>query len=233
MRIAIISDIHSNFEALASAISQIDALYVDEIFCLGDIIGYGPYPNECMNLVRERCTAVVKGNHDSGLTGETPLAHFNQYGRSAITWTQKQISGDNLKYLKELPLVSVQDDVTLVHASPLKPEMWTYVIAWPDAQECFKAFETSLCFIGHTHVPVIVGEDSSINSFRKGSRYLINVGSIGQPRDGNPYASFGLLDTEKWIYENIRVAYDVEKTADAISRAKLPEFLGKRLFLGI
>jgi len=233
MRTAIISDVHSNLEALKSALSSIDTLHVDEIFCLGDIVGYGPFPNECTNLVRERCTVVVKGNHDSGLIGETPLKHFNQYGKTAIEWAKKHITRDNLKYLKNLPLSSAQNDLTLVHASPLHPEAWNYIIAWPDAQQCFGAFTTSLCFIGHTHVPVIVGEDSSINSFRKGCRYLINVGSIGQPRDGNPCASFGLLDTEKWTFENIRVPYDIQKTANEISNVKLPEFLGKRLFLGI
>ena len=233
MRIAVISDIHSNLEALKSAISSIETLEADEIFCLGDIIGYGPFPNECVDLIRERCAAIVKGNHDSGLLGETPLNHFNQYGRSAIEWTQKNITGDNFDFLKQLPLARTNGDVTLVHASPLKPETWKYIIAWPDAEKCFEAFKTRLCFIGHTHVPVIVGEDSSINTFRKESRYLINVGSIGQPRDGNPCASFGLLDTEKWTFENVRVAYDIQKTATAISKAKLPEFLGKRLFLGI
>ena len=233
MRVAIISDIHSNLEALQSVLFAIDDLRPDSIYCLGDIVGYGPYPNECVALVRERCAASVKGNHDSGVLGETPLAYFNQYGRRAVEWTKDRITSGNLAYLERLPLTQVIDDITLAHASPMKPEQWNYVFAWPEAKKAFRAFATTLCFIGHTHVPVMVGEDSKINIFRKNCRHLINVGSVGQPRDGNPRASFCMLDTESWTCELLRVEYNIERTAQAILDAHLPEFLARRLFQGI
>lgn len=241
MRIAIISDIHSNLPALEAALAKIDELNIERIHCLGDIVGYGPFPNECVDLVRERCLVVVKGNHDSGLLGETSIDGFNSLGKQAIKWTQKQITPDNLDYLRGLPLIHVKDDITLVHASPAQPDQWTYVFTMRSATESFSAFTTNLCFIGHTHVPVVIGEDMSINAYHKGEkasgqtqpRFLINVGSVGQPRDGNPNASFGTIDTETYEYELIRVEYDVEKTATSIVSAGLPNPLAKRLYQGV
>jgi len=233
MRIAVISDIHSNLPALLRTFEVIDQLSVDRVYCLGDIVGYGPSPNECVSAVQERCASVVKGNHDCGVIGELPLEHFNTYGQSAIRWTRKHITKKNAEYLSSLPLLRVMDDITLVHASPLHPEDWRYIFSWPDADRCFSAFSTCICFIGHTHIPVIVGEDGSVNMFRKGKRFLINVGSIGQARDGNPRATFGLLDTESVSFEILRVAYDIEATASAILAARLPDYLAHRLFLGV
>lgn len=233
MRVAIISDIHANLPALESTLAYIEDTNVDAIHCLGDIVGYGPFPNECVDLVRARCKHVVKGNHDSGLAGETSIQDFNQYGRKAIEWTADVITPENLEYLRSLPYSVVENGYTLVHSSPVQPEEWTYVLSRQDAELSFDAFTTDLCFIGHTHVPLIVGEDLSVNKFRKGLRYLINVGSIGQPRDGNPQAAFGLLNTEGPNYELIRVPYDVERTAKAIDDAGLPAFLAHRLFQGM
>ncbi len=232
MRIAIVSDIHGNLPAFTSTLSRIDTLAVDAIYCLGDILGYGPFPNECVDLVRERCTVVIKGNHDCGVTGETPLSFFNEYGREAIIWTNDRITEQNRTYVEELEYVWLNETLTLVHASPDDPPAWTYVFTWREARDCFSAFATDLCFIGHTHVPVVVGEDSTINTFRRGVRFVINVGSVGQPRDGNPQASFGLLDTEQWTYECVRVDYDIEQTARAIRENGLPLLLGERLFRG-
>jgi putative phosphoesterase len=233
MRIAVISDIHSNLEALRSVLSAVDQLHPDTVYCLGDIVGYGPYPNECIDLVRTRCSAVVMGNHDSGVLGATPLRHFNQYGRAAVEWTTERVTPQNLAYLNHLSMTQEIGDMTLAHASPLKPEQWNYVVSWPEAKKTFKAFRTTVCCIGHTHVPMIVSEDSGINTFRRNSRFLVNVGSVGQPRDGNPRASFCLLDTESWTCEIHRVEYNIEKTAQAILGAGLPEFLARRLSQGI
>ena len=232
MRIAIISDVHANLPALEAVLKKIEELQADVIHCLGDIVGYGPHPNECVELVRKRCSIVIKGNHDSGLTGETPIDDFNQYGQAAIRWTSKCITPENLKYLSNLPLMKVEDDITLVHASPVRPHEWTYVLNLHEAVESFKAFTTSHCFIGHTHLPIVVGEDLTINAFKFDIRHLINVGSVGQPRDGNPDSAFGLLDTEKKSYATVRAAYDVASTARAIKNAGLPSFLGKRLYRG-
>ncbi len=233
MRIAVISDIHSNLTALQRTFEVIDRLSVDRVYCLGDIVGYGPSPNECIQIVQERCSAVVKGNHDSGAIDELPLDHFNIYGKSAIRWTRTHLTQANVEYLRGLPMLRVVDDITLAHASPLNPEDWRYIFAWPDAERCFMAFSTRICFIGHTHIPVIVGEDGSVNTFRDGLRYLINVGSVGQARDGNPRISFGLLDTTAATFEVMRVDYNIETTASAILAARLPDYLAQRLFLGI
>jgi predicted phosphodiesterase len=233
MRIAIISDVHGNLPALEAVLARLEELDADVIHCLGDIVGYGPFPNECVELVQARCTHVVKGNHDSGLLGETPIDDFNRYGQEAIRWTIKKITHSHLEYLRQLPSTAIENNLTLVHASPVDPEQWTYVMSRPQARDCFWAFATELCFIGHTHVPVIVGEDGIVNSFRKGIRHLINVGSVGQPRDGNPQSAFGFLDTAIPSYELVRVSYDVKRTVDAIDKAGLPNFLGHRLIQGI
>ncbi|MCC6397163.1 MAG: metallophosphoesterase family protein [Bacteroidetes bacterium] len=233
MRIAVISDIHSNFHALERTFEVIDQLAVDQVFCLGDIVGYGPAPNECIALVRERCAVTVRGNHDSGAIDELPLDHFNSYGESAMRWTRKQLTEENAAFLRNLPFLHVQDSITLAHAAPLNPQSWRYIFAWPDAQRCFAAFSTPYCFIGHTHVPVVVGENGSVNRFQPGIRFLINVGSVGQARDGNPKASFGLLDTGKKTVDIVRLEYDIEGAAQAILKANLPDYLAHRLFMGI
>jgi predicted phosphodiesterase len=233
VRIAVISDVHSNLPALEAVLQKTRELEANVIYCLGDIVGYGPFPNECVELIKAHSAASIKGNHDSGLLGETPIDHFNQYGQAAIRWTKKQITPQNLEYLRGLKTILIENGVTLVHSSPDEPAEWTYVMNWEQAEKNFGAFKTNICFIGHTHVPIVIGEDTTINKFRPGERFIINVGSVGQPRDGNPESAFGLLDTDNKTYMLVRVKYDVQKTATAIQEAKLPAFLGKRLFQGI
>jgi diadenosine tetraphosphatase ApaH/serine/threonine PP2A family protein phosphatase len=233
MRVAIISDIHGNLPALEAVLARIENLHVDAIHCLGDIVGYGPFPNECVEIVRVRCTHVIKGNHDSGLIGETPIDDFNRFGQEAIRWTAKKITNAHLEYLRQLPSRVVENSYTLVHASPVKPEQWSYVMSSLEARNCFRAFDTELCFIGHTHVPVVFSEDGAIGTFRPELRHLINVGSVGQPRDGNPQAAFGMLDTNIPSYAIERMSYDIKTTVDAIESAGLPRFLGQRLIQGM
>jgi len=233
MRIAILSDIHSNLPALEQAFSVIEQINIDRIFCLGDIIGYGPFPNECIDLVREHCDGVVVGNHDFGLIERTPLSDFNKLGKKALQWTKKQVNDQNLKFLNNLPLRIEENNITFVHSSPANPPDWTYITTIDDAKNAFGAFSTQLCFFGHTHIPSVIGEDLSINQFRKDCRFLINVGSVGQPRDGNPKPCIGILDTGIWSYKLIRFEYDVSKTAEAITRVGLPDMLAKRLINGI
>lgn len=233
MRIGILSDAHGNLPALEAVFHALDGEHVDVIHCLGDTVGYGPYPNECVDLVRSRCEIVLKGNHDSGLIGETPIEDFNQYGLAAIQWSQKHVTDERKEYLKSLPFVDVRGDLTFAHASPLNPAEWMYVLTLRSARENFTAFATRLCFIGHTHVPVIINEDLSVSEVLKPGRSIVNVGSVGQPRDGNPDATFGIYDTEEGTYTLRRVPYDIKKTASAIKRAGLPEYLAKRLFQGV
>ena len=233
MRIAIISDIHSNLPALEEVLGKIVELKADATYCLGDIVGYGPFPNECVELIRTKCVTAVKGNHDSGLLGETPTEHFNRYGQAAIEWTKDKITSQGLEYLRSLQIQVVDRGITFVHSSPHKPAEWTYLMSSNQAKKNFSSFSTPLCFIGHTHVPVVIGDDSSMNKFVFGKRFIINVGSVGQPRDGNPESAFGLLDTKERSYRLVRVPYDISKTAQAIEDAGLPAFLGRRLFQGI
>lgn len=232
MRIGLISDIHGNLPALETVLGALRDANVDTMFCLGDTVGYGPYPNECLALVREHCTVVLKGNHDSGLIGETSVEDFNQYGLKALLWSQARVTEEYKEYLRGLPFLIVKEDVTLAHASPLRPGEWSYILTLRSARINFSSFSTTICFIGHTHVPVIINEDLSVGEFKKGSRCLINIGSVGQPRDGNPNAAYGIYDTESTEFVLYRMPYDIQKTADAIIAAGLPEYLARRLFQG-
>jgi putative phosphoesterase len=233
MKIALLSDIHSNLPALESVLELVTDLKADVLYCLGDIVGYGPFPNECVDLVRSQFKRVVRGNHDAGASGQADIEHFNKYGQAAIKWTRATLTSENLAYLMNLPLTFTQDEITIVHASPVRPAEWTYVLSLHEALECFQAFTTQNCFVGHTHIPIIVGDDLTTNHYRKGKRHLINVGSVGQPRDGNPNAAFGMLDTTADVYTLHRVPYEIKRTSNAIKDAGLPTFLGKRLHRGI
>ncbi len=233
MRIAILSDIHANLPALEAVLEKVDESHVGDIMCLGDTVGYGPFPQECLDIVRVRCTAVLQGNHDSGLVGETSIEDFNHYGVQAILWSREQVNASGQEFIKRLPFVHEHGDATFVHASPSSPERWRYVLSLRAAQENFHAFSTRLCFIGHSHVPVVIPEQGNINEYLPGHRHIINVGSVGQPRDGNPYASFGLYDPDADLFELVRVPYDIARTARAIRQAGLPEFLAQRLFKGL
>ena len=233
MLLAIISDIHSNFEALQSVIEASDHLKADRIVCLGDIVGYGPQPEKCVEIVFECCDLTVRGNHDMGVTGELPLSAFNEDGQMALDWTNRRLSKGALEFLRKLPSLEVLEDITLVHSSPFDPYDWKHVLEWPDIRRMFKGFSTGMCCVGHTHFPYIVDQDGSQNLIRAGRRHIINVGSVGQPRDGDPRASFCMIDTSLHTAEIHRVEYDFAATAEAIIRAGLPHFLSKRLYLGV
>jgi len=232
MRIAIISDIHSNLEALQTAFGIIDDLKPDTVICLGDIVGYGPNPTECLDIIRSKCSVVIKGNHDEAVTVESEAEKFNPYAVEAVKWTREQLDSGHRDYLSGLPYMHEIDDMLFVHGSPAIPENWDYIFTAYDAQSHFPTFTQSVCFIGHTHIPGIYTENGSYGAFNRDTRYIINVGSVGQPRDGNPRLSFGLFDTERWDYQNIRCEYDARVTASKIQQAGLPGFLADRLILG-
>ncbi len=233
MRIAVLSDVHSNLPALEKILSHIKSIHVDRIYCTGDIVGYGPFPNECIELIKDHCHGVVLGNHDAGLIGKAELKAFNKPGRKALEWTMKKIKEKNLTYLSGLPLMIEQEDITFVHSNPSNPDKWNYVTSLGDAREAFQAFSTSFCFIGHTHIPSVISEDFSLHKVVRGKRFLINTGSVGQPRDGNPGAAFGIFDTEKWHYELKRIEYDVNTMINAIENSGLPKLLSRRLIHGV
>ncbi|MBC7187510.1 MAG: metallophosphoesterase family protein [Calditrichaeota bacterium] len=241
MRMAIISDIHSNLEALTAVLQTIDDLQVDDVLCLGDIVGYGPDPNDCIDLVRNRASVIIAGNHDFASVGLTDTNYFNQMARVAAAWTGKVLSEDHREFLCGLQYLYRRESLLFVHATPEAPEQWYYLETFDDARRSFAAFGEQICFLGHSHVPVVLelGEDGQIGVnteqkvvLAKGRRYLINVGSVGQPRDGNPDACFGVFDTEELTFELVRVGYAFESTQEKILAAGLPAYLADRLALG-
>jgi putative phosphoesterase len=233
MRYAIISDIHSNLEALTKALEIIDQKSIDEIICLGDIVGYGANPNECIELIRQRCSTVIKGNHDEAVCDESNTKHFNENARSAIAWTRKQIHKEYISYLHALSLSIKRDDILFVHASPCFPEKWRYILEEVTAADALHCFSESICFIGHTHAPAIFSAAGRVRSIIKDGRFIINVGSVGQPRDGNNNLSLGIFDTDTWSYENFRSPYDTETAMRKIMDSELPPRLGQRLMMGL
>ena len=233
MKIAVISDIHSNVQALLAALSDIDSRGIHQIYCLGDIVGYGGSPNECVDLIRQRASAIVLGNHDQAALKPSDGNYFTKPGKIAAEWTNKVLTDQNRQFLASLPFTAEAGICTLAHASPNVPPAWQYVDSIEAARAQFAHFATELCFIGHTHVPAICAEDLKTFKFKKDLRFLINVGSIGQPRDGNSHLSYGILDTDAWSYENIRIPYDIRAAAAAINSQGLPAVLAKRLSQGL
>lgn len=234
MKLAIISDIHSNYEALRVAFAAIDAARVDEVYCLGDIVGYGSDAVECVELVRARCVGVVQGNHDVAVAYEEPetSSWFPRAAKKAVRHNRQQLSAEHLDYLATLPLVLEAHGCTFVHAAPERPEMWLRLESFMVARNQFNHFTTPVCFIGHSHVPAVMGERIGTTRVERGNRYLINVGSVGQPRDNDPRACVGFFDTETFEYRLVRVKYDVQRTAGKILASGLPRQLAKRLVAG-
>jgi len=240
MKIAIISDIHANLEALEAVLVDIKAQNVDDIFCLGDIVGYGANPNECIELVKESCSLVLLGNHDAAAIGRLSTQHFNVHAKIAIEWTIENLKNWGSSFLKTIPLKENKASHTLVHATPYEPSMWYYITSLEEAAFNFQFFETLFCFVGHTHIPIIIALEQEKEVFVHqgeslkydgidGTRFLINVGSVGQPRDRNFRACYGIIDTDQKIFTYRRVEYDVQKAQAKMKKIKMPEFLISRL----
>jgi len=242
MRLAILSDIHANLEALEAVIAAGEQQKVDAWVCLGDIVGYGADPGPCVERLRDlEPLAVVRGNHDDMAGRGQVDPYTTPRAAQAIAWTREHLTGEQLTWLAELPMTHRLDDrVLLVHASPLEPEAWHYVVDARDAGPDLAAQSVPLCFFGHTHRPLAVREgagglpfapDAPIPLERTGV-YLINIGSVGQPRDGDPRASFGILDRDRQVVELHRVTYDIPAAQDKIRAAGLPPSLADRLAEG-
>ena len=239
MKVGIIGDIHSNLEALTSVLEALDEEKVDDIVCVGDIVGYGANPVECIALVRERASAVVAGNHDYGTVGKQPLDYFNVVARQAIHWTAKQLSEEDRWWLSNLPLVRESYGCQLVHASLFQPGEFRYIFNPEEAGPSFARQKTPLAFFGHTHWPMSFFDGEPIRHsvqrvvpLEPPGKVLVNVGSVGQPRDSNPAASFAVLDLEKKHVTLRRKEYDLKSAAKKILDAGLPAFLAERLSLG-
>ena len=202
----------------------------EEIIFLGDIVGYGADPNECIALLRNLADCSIAGNHDFAAVGKTDIENFNPLAREAIVWTQKKLGSENARFLSSLPLHAVRHGFYCVHSTPMQPQLWDYIVTLKDAGVSFDNFTGPLCFVGHSHHPAIFIEDSSGKRFAAASsaitlkndnRYIINIGSVGQPRDGNPLASYGLYDTEykKVSPHPCRVRYSCCSAEDCRCRA--------------
>jgi len=233
VRIAILSDIHSNLEALTRALEGIESADVEAIYCLGDVVGYNADPAACVDLVREHCAGIVRGNHDAAVARGESIDVLPPDGQEAARHNRRCLSADQLAYLADLPLTMTVENCTLVHATPDAPTAWKRLTTYPSAQEQFECFDTEMCFIGHTHVPAVMADTLGVFQVRCGHRYLVNVGSVGQPRDQNPKLSFGLFDTDAFEYQNVRLSYDVDAAAQKVRDANaLPDRLATRLHDG-
>jgi predicted phosphodiesterase len=240
MRIAVLSDIHSNIVALDAVLSSIGS--VDGLWHLGDVVGYGPEPDTVIDRLREHKAVGVRGNHDAAAAGGAEIDWFNPDARAAMEWTRNRIAPGSLSWLKELPQQRVEDTFTLVHGSPRDP-LWEYVTSLPVARANMAVLKTRYGLHGHTHIPICWREDDGrveVVSPVDGSSIalddrpvLLNPGSVGQPRDGIPTASWMVIDTGANRCTWGRVAYDIEAVQAAMTRERLPERLIARLTYGL
>lgn len=243
MRIAAITDVHANLPALEAVLGAIDASGFEEIWCLGDVVGYGAEPDACANLVRERCDVCLVGNHDLAVLGGLDIASFSEAAAEAVSWTRDNVSERTLAFLRELEPSRERRDVGLFHASPTDP-VWEYVLSSEQAEAGMDAHASRIALIGHSHVALFFtrpeqgaetrgaqASDSALLELSDGE-WLINPGSVGQPRDGDPRAAWLELDLEAETARFRRAAYDVERAAASIVSAGLPSRLAERLHGG-
>ena len=249
MRLALLSDIHANLPALEAVLAEIAAADIETAWCLGDVVGYGAQPDECATLVQERCSVCLVGNHDLAALDALDISTFSPAAAAAVHWTRERMSASTTDFLSGLSPADESREVGLYHASPRDP-IWEYVL-WPDqAAECIRAQARRVSFIGHSHVALFFalaearGDGETPDDARgaqaaagtsleiRRGRWLINPGSVGQPRDGDPRAAWLELDTESWHATFHRVPYDIDRAADAILSTDLPEHLARRLYVG-
>ncbi len=244
MRYAIIADIHANLAAFTAVLDDMKRRGgVEKVWCLGDIVGYGPDPHECIELLKQTNHISVAGNHDWAATGKIDTTAFNPDAAIACHWTAQQLSPAEVKYLGSLPLVIQDGDFTLVHGSPREP-IWEYLISTGAAKENFAYFKTQFCLVGHSHVPLVFrySESGACSSSQfltniglalGKNRLIINPGGVGQPRDGDPQASYAIYDSEIRLVKLYRVPYDICATQDRMVERGLPMRLVARLSHGI
>lgn len=246
MRIGIFSDVHGNLEALEEIFRAFDDLEIDKYVCLGDVVGYGAQPNECCELVRQRVSHSVIGNHDAAVAGRMDYSYYYAAARQALDWCRGLLSPENLAWLRGLPFQVDDEDVPgarYTHGNPVDPESFGYVFAIEQARELLPHLDRlgTVNFIGHSHLckSFALGQDEAVDvvaqrfGLRRAYRYIITVGSVGQPRDYDNRACAGVYDTTAGTFDYVRVDYDIESAARKIFDAQLALNFGKRLFLGI
>jgi diadenosine tetraphosphatase ApaH/serine/threonine PP2A family protein phosphatase len=244
MRYAILGDIHANLTALEAVLADVRETGVDRIVSVGDVVGYGAAASEVIQLLRELQIAVVKGNHDAACIGELDTTFFNPHARAAVEWTRERLSDDEASWLRGLPLVMHLEHCSVAHGTYATPERFDYVLSTEDADASLDQQPLPVCFVGHTHVPVTIlrlAESPTRTSYTmddevdlsEATRALINAGSVGQPRDEDSRAAWGLFDAEAQRFEMKRVTYDIGVEAQRIRAQGLPAFLADRLYLGV
>ncbi len=244
MRYAIMADIHANLSAFKAVLMDIvHQGGADMLWCLGDVVGYGPDPHECIELLRQTNHVCVAGNHDWAAIGKVDTGDFNPDAAAACQWTAKQLNSADVAYLTQLPLVIEDGDFTLVHGSPREP-IWEYLVSTGVAKENFAYFKSQFCLVGHSHIPLVFsyggGDDCAASRFltsvelaKNGKRFIINPGGVGQPRDGDPKASYAIYDSETRLVKLYRVPYDIRATQDKMVECGLPLRLVARLSYGM
>lgn len=251
MRLALISDIHANYPALRAMLEVLDEMEIDNWLCLGDLVGYGPQPEECISEIRQREIPCLLGNHDSAVLDFMPLIAFKEPNRSLLEQTKGLLSRESLSFLKKCQLVMSSKDLEsksgsgsgngngsgsgratwlAAHASPDEPAAWTYLDSAVKCREVLQQFnEYDFIFVGHTHCPAMIAEKLGVITMKKGNRYMLNPGSIGQPRDGDERPSAMIIDTDEFEYQKIRVEYDVEETLAAYKPLGISQKNARRL----
>jgi len=241
MRYGIFADVHSNLEALEAVVNAYRNESIDKYLCLGDVVGYAANPKECIDKVRALVMITVAGNHDWASVNLFSGDYFNPVARKAIFWTKRNLDEKDIFFLESLKLTFKNEDLTLVHGTLDKPQDFDYMTDGYIAKETFRLLETNVCFVGHSHVAGIfikdkydtIGyrQDSSID-IKEDNKYIVNVGSVGQPRDGTPQAAYCIYDTDKKEVQIKRVSYDIQTTREKIIAVGLPRLLGDRLAMG-
>jgi diadenosine tetraphosphatase ApaH/serine/threonine PP2A family protein phosphatase len=245
LRAAVLSDIHSNRHAFETILAAVEEAGVDQVWCLGDLVGYGAEPDACTALARERCDLCLVGNHDLALLGALDISTFSEAAAAAVEWTRQEASEETLEFLATLEPAASQNGVGLFHASPRDP-VWEYVLSTDQAEAGLDAQEERVGLIGHSHIALFFMRAPGVRrGYAQGAQategaeieiaegeWLLNPGSVGQPRDGDSRAAWLELDTERWLARYHRVEYDIEGAAAAIRAAGLPDVLAERLEVG-
>ena len=239
MKYAIIADIHANLEAFQVVLEDIEKQKCTHVACLGDVVGYNANPKECLDTVRAMNIPCVKGNHDEFCSSDTPLEGFSPHAAEAGNWTRGKLTEEDRQWLRELKFLRLVSNFTIVHATLDAPQRWGYVFDKLAAAASFTYQNTPVCFFGHTHVPVAFIRDSVVrggtySKFRvePGRKYFVNVGAVGQPRDGNPKAAYVIYDMDEGSIELRRLEYDIAAAQKKIIEAGLPPRLAERLAMG-
>ena len=239
MKYAIIADIHANLEAFQVVLQDIEKQKCTHVACLGDVVGYNANPKECLDTVRAMNIPCVKGNHDEFCSSDTPMEGFSPHAADAGNWTRGKLTEDDRKWLRELKFLRLVSNFTIVHATLDAPQRWGYVFDRLAAAASFTYQNTPVCFFGHTHVPIAFIRDSVVRGgtyskfkVEPGRKYFVNVGAVGQPRDGNPKAAYVIYDMDEGSIELRRLEYDIASAQKKILEAGLPARLAERLAMG-